>query len=348
VALKDGWPSAGPYCVRERLSPAFRFIVPIASSIIPGMTTALIYDPAFLQHETGTHHPESPERLRVIISALQNDQALWSQLQHEKPRPVTDDEIMRCHSYRLIDHIRSLCEGGAPFIDRDTSICEKSFEVAKLAAGAAIVGVDRVFKGDSDNAIALVRPPGHHATSDLAMGFCLFNNVAIAARYAQVHYGADRVLIVDWDVHHGNGTQEIFYRDPSVFYFSTHQYPFYPGTGSADERGLDKGEGTTLNIPLEEGTPAEVHREAFNEALAAIEKVFPPDLVIISAGFDSRRGDPLGGLMLEDSDFREMTLHLMDVADRHASGRIVSVLEGGYNLSALGDTVRTHITALAR
>lgn len=311
------------------------------------MTTALVYDPAFLKHETGTHHPESPERLRVIISALQNDEPLWTRLRHESPRPVSDKDIMRCHSYRLIDHIQSLCEGGVPFIDRDTSICDESFAIAKLAAGAAIVGVDQVFKGEVDNAIALVRPPGHHATSDHAMGFCLFNNVAIAARYAQVHYGADRVLIVDWDVHHGNGTQEIFYRDPSVFYFSTHQYPYYPGTGAANERGLDKGEGTTLNIPIAEATPAAAHRQVFNEALQAIEKAFPPDLIIISAGFDSRRDDPLGGLMLEDSDFREMTKQLMDIADRQAKGRVVSVLEGGYNLETLGETVRTHVESLA-
>jgi acetoin utilization deacetylase AcuC-like enzyme len=311
------------------------------------MTTALIYDPAFLKHETGTHHPESPERLKVIISALQNDEPLWTRLLHQSPRSVSDKDIMRCHSYRLIDHIQSLCEGGVPFIDRDTSICDESFAIAKLAAGAAVVGVDQVFKGEADNAIALVRPPGHHATSDHAMGFCLFNNVAIAARYAQVHYGADRVLIVDWDVHHGNGTQEIFYRDPSVFYFSTHQYPYYPGTGAANERGLDKGEGTTLNIPIAEATPAVAHHQVFNEALHAIEKAFPPDLIIISAGFDSRRDDPLGGLMLEDSDFREMTKQLMEIADRQGKGRVVSVLEGGYNLETLGETVRTHIEALS-
>jgi acetoin utilization deacetylase AcuC-like enzyme len=309
------------------------------------MTTALVYDPAYLKHETG-HHPENPERLKVIISALQQDESLWTRLQHLAPRQVTDDDIMRCHSHRLIDQIRSLCERGVPFVDLDTAICAQSFEIARLAAGAATVAVDEVFN-DASNAIALVRPPGHHASSNRAMGFCLFNNVAIAARYAQVHYGADRVLIIDWDVHHGNGTQEIFYHDPSVFYFSTHQYPYYPGTGSAGERGLDKGEGTTLNIPLPEGTSASAHREAFAEALKAIEKAFPPDLIIISAGFDSRRGDPLGGLMLEDSDFEEMTRQVMDMADRNGGGRVVSVLEGGYNLDTLGETVRTHVVALA-
>ena len=310
------------------------------------MTTALVYDPAFLKHETG-HHPENPRRLSVILSALEQDQALWTRLKHLAPRPVSDEDIMRCHSYRLIEHIRSLCEQSARFVDLDTAICSQSFEVARLAAGAATVAVDQVFNDDTANAIALVRPPGHHATSNRAMGFCLFNNVAIAARYAQVHYGADRVLIIDWDVHHGNGTQEIFYRDPSVFYFSTHQYPYYPGTGSAGERGLEKGEGTTLNIPLAAGTSASAHREAFAEALKAIERAFPPDLIIISAGFDSRRGDPLGGLMLEDSDFDEMTRQVLDMADRDGSGRVISVLEGGYNLDTLGETVRTHVGALA-
>jgi acetoin utilization deacetylase AcuC-like enzyme len=179
------------------------------------------------------------------------------------------------------------------------------------------------------------------------MGFCLFNNAAIGARYAQAHYGAERVLIIDWDVHHGNGTQDIFYQDPTVFYFSTHQYPYYPGTGAASERGLERGEGATLNIPLREATPARSHREAFTDALKTIEERFPPDLIIISAGFDSRRGDPLGGLLLEDSDFREMTKEVMDMAERHAGARVVSVLEGGYNLDTLGETVRTHITALS-
>ena len=310
------------------------------------MATALVYDPTFLKHETG-RHPENPNRLKVILSALQNDEPLWTKLEHLSPRAVSDEDIMRCHGYRLIEHIRSLCERNERFVDLDTTICPESFEVARLAAGATIVAVDQVFNGDAGNAMALVRPPGHHATSDRAMGFCLFNNAAIAARYAQVHYGADRVLIIDLDVHHGNGTQEIFYRDPSVFYFSAHQYPYYPGTGSASERGLDKGEGTTLNIPLSEGTSASAHREAFVEALKSVEKSFPPDLIIISAGFDSRRGDPLGGLMLEDSDFAEMTKQVMEMADHHASGRVVSVLEGGYNLETLGETVRTHVYALS-
>jgi acetoin utilization deacetylase AcuC-like enzyme len=310
------------------------------------MTTALIYDPVFIKHETG-HHPENAERFKVILSALEADESLWTTLNRQAPKAATDEDIIRCHSSRLVEHLSSLCERHIPFVDLDTVICAQSFDVARLAAGAVVDAVDQVFSGSSQNAFALVRPPGHHATPNQAMGFCLFNNAAIGARYAQARYGAERVLIIDWDVHHGNGTQDIFYQDPSVFYFSTHQYPYYPGTGAAGERGLDGGEGTTLNIPLREGTSARAHREAFTDALKAIEERFPPDLIIISAGFDSRRGDPLGGLTLEDSDFREMTKEVMDMAERHAGARVVSVLEGGYNLDTLGETVRTHIAALS-
>jgi acetoin utilization deacetylase AcuC-like enzyme len=231
-------------------------------------------------------------------------------------------------------------------LDIDTKISSESFEVAKRAVGAALTGVDGVMAGEFDNAFALVRPPGHHATPEQAMGFCLFNNAAVAARYAQAKYGVEYVLIVDWDVHHGNGTQDIFYNDPSVYYFSTHQYPYYPGTGSAGETGEGKGEGYTLNIPLGAGTPARSHREAFREGLKRIEQRFHPDLIIISAGFDASRDDPLGGLMLTDNDFAEMTREITGMANRYGSGRVVSILEGGYNLRTLGETVRTHLQAL--
>jgi acetoin utilization deacetylase AcuC-like enzyme len=310
------------------------------------MTTTLITDLSYLDHDTGGH-PENPARLEVILAALEDDESLWSRLRKGSPRPAADADIERCHGRRLIDQIRSLCERGVPFVDLDTVISKESFDVARLAAGAAITAVDEVFKGEASKAFALVRPPGHHATVNRAMGFCLFNNAAIGARYAQAVYGAERVLIIDWDVHHGNGTQDIFWYDPTVFYFSTHQYPYYPGTGAAGERGEGKGEGATLNIPLSAGTEARSHREAFSDALEEIERVSPPDLIIISAGFDSRRGDPLGGLLLEDSDFREMTKEVMEMAARHSQGRVVSVLEGGYNLKTLGETVRTHVTALS-
>ena len=310
------------------------------------MTTALIYDSASRHHQTG-HHPENARRFDVILAALENDATLWPQLARLSPREATDEEITRCHSERLVEQIRKLCERGIPYVDLDTVICSQSFEVARLAAGAVIAGVDRVFKGEAQNAFALVRPPGHHATPGRAMGFCLFNNAAIGARYAQTAYGAERVLIIDWDVHHGNGTQDIFYSDPTVFYLSLHQYPYYPGTGSAGERGEGRGEGATLNVPLRAGTSARDHRQAFSDALKAIESAFRPDLIMISAGFDSRRGDPLGGMLLEDADFREMTKEVMGMAERYSGGRVVSVLEGGYNLDTLGETVRTHVATLA-
>jgi acetoin utilization deacetylase AcuC-like enzyme len=308
------------------------------------MPTGLVYDPAYLQHRTG-RHPENADRLRKILEALQGDPALWDSLLKISPRPVEDQDITRCHSARLIDHLQSLCESGESFVDMDTVICPDSYDVSRLAAGAVVASVDAVMTGQVGSAFALVRPPGHHATPGAAMGFCLFNNAAIGARYAQERYGVENVVIIDWDVHHGNGTQDIFYRDRSVFYFSTHQYPYYPGTGSLDERGEGEGEGFNLNIPLAAGTEARLHREVFVQGLNIIEQKLPPDLVIISAGFDSGRGDPLGGLMLEDSDFSDMTSLVLEMADKH-SARVVSVLEGGYNLSTLGQTVKTHIEAL--
>ena len=310
------------------------------------MPTALIHDPRFLKHETGDH-PETPLRLEAIESELEASESLWAELTHVQPRLASSDDIVRCHSSGLVDAVREAAASGVPGLDADTRIGSESFEVARLAAGAVMRGVDLVVGGDASNAFAAVRPPGHHARPDQAMGFCLFNNVAIAARYAQSRHGVERVMIVDWDVHHGNGTQEIFYDDPSVFFVSTHQYPWYPGTGARSETGAGRGDGTTLNVPLLAGTPARSHREAFRSALDAAENVFHPDFVFISAGFDSRREDPLGGLMLEDEDFREMTEEVMDLADRVAGGRVVSVLEGGYNLANLGGSAVAHVSALA-
>ena len=310
------------------------------------MATAFIYDPHFLDHETG-FHPEAPRRLEVIRRALESDRGMWGRLEHVKPRPAADEDITRCHSAELIDLIREACERGDSMLDMDTIISRDSFDVARLAAGAGMTAVDQVVAGEVDTAFAAVRPPGHHARPDKAMGFCLFNNAAIAARYAQAVHDVERVLIIDWDVHHGNGTQEIFYTDPDVFYFSTHQYPYYPGTGARSETGDGEGVDTVLNVPLRTRTSAATHRRAFSDALADIEGRFVPDLIIISAGFDSRREDPLGGLLLDDPDFVEMTKEAMGVASRHGEGRVVSLLEGGYNLDNLGRTVHDHIAALA-
>jgi acetoin utilization deacetylase AcuC-like enzyme len=308
------------------------------------MSVSLIYDSAYLKHDTGAH-PENARRLQSILRAIDADDAA-GRLARLLPSRANNEDIARCHREELIFHLEAICDRGETYIDEDTRVSPHSFEVARLAAGAAVKAVDTVMKEDGGRAFCIIRPPGHHATITNAMGFCLFNNAAIGARYAQARYGVERVLIIDWDVHHGNGTQEIFWTDPTVFYFSTHQYPYYPGTGSADERGEGKGLGTTLNVPLSIGTSARDHRQAFTDALHEIERRFPPDLVIVSAGFDSRRGDPLGGLQLEDSDFAEMTKEVLRIAEKHAAGRVIGLLEGGYNLSLLGESVKSHVVAL--
>jgi acetoin utilization deacetylase AcuC-like enzyme len=309
------------------------------------VATALIDDPRFLKHDTG-YHPETYRRLEVIRAALEGDDVLWGRLRHVEPVSASEEDITRCHSTELFDFIRRASSEGHDRVDPDTTISAESFDVARLAAGAGLRAVDLVVDGGADNAFAPVRPPGHHARPNAAMGFCLFNNAAIAARYAQARYGLERILIADWDVHHGNGSQEIFYTDPDVFYFSTHQFPYYPGTGRATDAGDGAGEGATLNVPLRSNTAAAVHREAFSEALRHIEERFHPDLIIVSAGFDSRIGDPLGQLMLNDSDFSEMTKELMGMAERHCSGRLIALLEGGYNLDNLGGAVHAHVQAL--
>jgi acetoin utilization deacetylase AcuC-like enzyme len=309
------------------------------------MSVHLIYDRAYLKHDTGVH-PENAGRLEAILRVLDHDEELSAKLVRTAPRPASNQDIERCHTDDLIAYVQRASEHDQGYLDVDTRISPESFEVARLAAGAGVTAVDCVMADEGSRAFGLIRPPGHHATATTSMGFCLFNNAAIAARHAQSRYGIERVLIVDWDVHHGNGTQDIFWSDASVFYFSTHQYPFYPGTGSKDERGGGKGEGFTLNVPLAGGTSAHDHRQAFSDALHEIERHFPPDLIIISAGFDSRRGDLLGDLMLEDPDYAEMTKDLLRIADKHGAGRIVSLLEGGYNLELLGGSVRSHLAAL--
>ncbi|OGW92480.1 MAG: hypothetical protein A3K11_14185, partial [Nitrospirae bacterium RIFCSPLOWO2_12_FULL_63_8] len=239
------------------------------------MAIHLIYDPIYLKHDTGAH-PENARRLEAILQALEGDETISARIHRMKPRPAPDEAIARCHREELIHHLRRLCEQGETYVDADTRISPDSFDAACFAAGAALEAVDAVMKEDGGRAFASIRPPGHHATVSSAMGFCLFNNAAIGARYAQARYGVERVLIIDWDVHHGNGTQEIFWTDPTVFYFSTHQYPYYPGTGSAAERGGGKGEGFTLNIPLPAHTSARDHRRAFTDGLHEIEKKFHP------------------------------------------------------------------------
>lgn len=308
--------------------------------------TGLLLDSIYGQHAPGEGHPERPERLEAVSSAL--DRAgLGKQMEPLRPRPATDDELAAVHSREYIALVRSESSRGARMLSTgDTNLGPRSLEVALQAAGGVLNAVDAVFGGRVKNAFCAVRPPGHHATPVRGMGFCLFNNVAVAARYAQKKHGAERVMIVDWDVHHGNGTQDTFYADGSVLFFSTHQYPWYPGTGAADERGEGKGKGRIINCPFDAGAGrAEVYG-AFREQLAPAAAAFKPDLLVISAGFDSREGDPLGRFRLTDSDFADLTRVLMDVAETNCAGRVVSVLEGGYSLSGLAAGVVSHVRTL--
>ena len=308
--------------------------------------SALLLDPVFEKHDPGVGHPESVARYRAITAAL--DGAKVPEKCLDIPlRVATDAEIGRCHTARYIDTVREDIAGGSHLLSTgDTHLCPASLDVALRAAGSAVAAVDEVMSGAAKNAFCAMRPPGHHATSDRGMGFCIFNNVAIAARHAQAKHGAGRVAIIDWDVHHGNGTQDIFYRDGSVFYFSTHQHPWYPGTGAAAETGVGKGEGATLNAPLPAGSGFDEIGAVFREQFSKAMESFKPDLVLISAGFDSRIGDPLGHFTLTDGEFVELTKVLLDIAHRHAGGRVVSVLEGGYNVEGLASAVLAHVGEL--
>jgi acetoin utilization deacetylase AcuC-like enzyme len=313
------------------------------------MKTALIHHPIYREHDTGPDHPETPLRYEVIINAIKADGQLSEQLVEITPDAVTKGLIQAAHTPQHLKRIEQAFEEGWPQLDMDTAVSAKSYDAALIAAGGAVAGVDVVMQSEAKNAFAAVRPPGHHATAERTMGFCIFNNVAIAAKYAQNKYkDVERVAIIDWDVHHGNGTQGIFYDDPSVFFFSMHQYPWYPGTGSRGETGHGRGLGSTLNVPVKANTPARDQKRAFEAAIEEIAGKIRPDLIFISAGFDAHLTDPLGQLRLEDPDYKSMTSTVKQWADDVCEGRIVSCLEGGYNLETLGQTVASHVTELAR
>lgn len=311
------------------------------------MPTALVHHPIYEKHDTGVGHPETSERYRVVIDALKNDDALQASIVEITPDKAQQGIVQAVHTKDHFRRVENAFAQGLDRLDADTVISMQSFDASLYAAGGAITAVDAVMQGEARNAFVAVRPPGHHATAEHAMGFCIFNNVAVAARYAQNKYKEiDRVAIIDWDVHHGNGTQGIFYSDPNIFFFSMHQYPWYPGTGSRGETGQGRGLGATMNVPLKAFTSAKEQNRAFESAIEDIASKIKPDIIFISAGFDAHLTDPLGQLQLEDPDFASMTKTTMQWADDACEGRIVSCLEGGYNLETLGETVRTHVRTL--
>ncbi len=311
------------------------------------MSTGLVLDPLFQKHETDLDHPESPERLVAVADAL----AAAGLIERTVPVPLreaTRDELTRVHSPTYVEAVLAMIRDGARYLaGGDVSVCRASGDVARTATGSLLEAVDLVMTGKITNAFCALRPPGHHATATQAMGFCIFNHAAAAARHAQVVHGAERVAILDWDVHHGNGTQDIFYEDGTVLFCSTHQSPWYPGSGSASESGEGAGAGTTINRPFPAGAGREEILGAFTDVFLPAVETFRPDLIVISAGFDSRAGDPLGRFRLTDEDFADLTRAVMDSAGRMCGGRIVSTLEGGYNVPGFASAVSTHVAALA-
>jgi acetoin utilization deacetylase AcuC-like enzyme len=306
----------------------------------------LVLDPVFEDHDTRSGHPESPARLARIREVLAA-RGLTGRCVPMPLTPASDAALHRVHDPDHVRRVEEACRAGELFIDSmDTAIGQESARIARLAAGSLAALSAAVAEGRLDGGLAIVRPPGHHAERDLAMGFCLFNNVAVAAATLRAECGIDRVLIVDWDVHHGNGTQHIFEEDPTVFYYSSHQMPLYPGTGRAEERGKGRGVGATLNVPLRPGDGDDRFLGGLTGSLVPAMESFRPEFVLVSAGFDAHRADPLGGLNVSTEAFSEATAILRGIADRFASGRVVSALEGGYDLEALADSTAAHLEAL--
>jgi acetoin utilization deacetylase AcuC-like enzyme len=317
-----------------------------SSAKLNGMSTAFFSHPDFLLHENFSGHPERPARLTAIEEKLQANPNM-KKLQRPQFSPAGESELEFCHAPELVGQIKSLAQNGGGAIDGDTYVGEHSFEIARFAVGAAVAAVSGVLQGEFSNAFVASRPPGHHAESRRAMGFCLFNSIAIAARAAQRKHGLERVAIVDFDVHHGNGTQEIFYEDGSVFFASVHQWPLFPGTGRSSERGAGAGLGATLNFPLEAGHGDAGYFEIWQEVGEAVRE-FAPQLILVSAGYDAHARDPLGGMKLSADGFAALAKSTMEWAQELCAGRVVFVLEGGYDLQGLSDAVTTTLGVLQK
>ena len=309
--------------------------------------TGFVYDPACLRHDPGRAHPERSARLTATMDRLERE-PWFGELEPVAAEPCPAEWLESVHASEYVARAEEVCRAGAPFLDvPDVGVSRDSFDVARIAAGAGLALADRLMAGEIDNGFSLARPPGHHAERALALGFCLFNNAAILARYLQRRHGLEKILVLDWDVHHGNGTQHTFEEDPTVLYASLHQYPFYPGTGAASEEGTGRGKGATVNCPMPAGARDALYEEAFGTRILPAIDAFGPDAVLLSAGFDAHAEDPLAAVELSTECYRWMSERILEAADRHAGGRIVSLLEGGYSLEALPECVAAHLECLA-
>lgn len=306
--------------------------------------TGFVYSPVYLNHNTGSH-PECPARLTAILNYIKKDN-IKNCLINLTPIPATVEQISLIHDKEYIHSVKEACETGIISLDADTVISKDSYDAALLAAGGVITGIDAIFEGKTDNVFCAVRPPGHHAEKNRAMGFCIFNNIAIGAKYAQKKYGIKKVFIVDWDLHHGNGTQNAFYNDPTAFYASSHQQYIFPGTGSSEENGEGDGKGFTMNFPLPHGQGDKEYISLFKKRIYPEIINYKPDMIMISAGFDTHIDDPFGSMNITSEGFGRLTDIICKAADEVCKGRIVSVLEGGYNLEALGESVVFHLKSL--
>jgi acetoin utilization deacetylase AcuC-like enzyme len=307
--------------------------------------TGIVKDNRYMDHVANSYHPESHQRLEVLYRMLQEAE-MKGKFVEVKPRMATQEELELIHVPRYIQMVASTAGQACTMLDPDTYACSKSYETAKLAAGGTLVAVDKILGGELDNAFAIVRPPGHHAESSRAMGFCLFNNVAIAAGYALKTRKLRKALIIDWDLHHGNGTQHSFYERADVLYFSTHQFPYYPGTGFVNEVGSGTGKGFTVNVPLSPGPGDAEYMQIFEEILEPIAMEYKPDIVFVSAGFDIYYQDPLGGMQVTPEGFANLAKIVLEIAKETCKGKVVFVLEGGYHLDGLRDSVKEVLKAM--